>query len=322
MIGSVVAPGVAPAGHESSPSTTPEAAEPAPAPPATAPARATMSRATLSVFIVVTALSVSVIFLGAFAFGLSAVQEQRSQHQLYQSFRSLLDPSSPVGPSIGGTIAEGTPVALLNSSVAGLRNVVVVEGTSSQDLLEGPGHLPDSPLPGQLGDSVLIGRSTIAGGPFARVASLVRGDVLSVTTGQGRFRFVVEDTRVAGDRIPVLPKSGAALTLVTSEGSGSLGHFLPSRLVYVDTRLVGKAVAAPPGRPTQVAAADLPGHTDPAAWPFLVFWLQGLVLAGFLAVWLWFRWGRWQTWLVGAPVIFGLLWGMSGEVMRLLPNVA
>lgn len=267
------------------------------------------------------AFSVVVAFFGAFAYGLSGVQEQRSQQQLYERFRGLLDPSSPIGPSIGGAIATGTPVALLNSRVAGLHDVVVVEGTSSGTLLEGPGHLRDSPLPGQAGESIVMGTSVTAGAPFGGISRLRDGDVITVTTGQGRFHFVVKDERVAGDRLPALPKSGALLTLVTSQGSGLLGSLAPSHLVYVDAALSGKAAGTPSGRPIAVPPDEIQGHGDPSGWPFLVLWLQALLVVSVATVWLWSRWGRWQTWLITAPVLVGVLWGVSTELLRLLPNV-
>ena len=267
------------------------------------------------------AFSVLALFLGTYAFELSGLQEQRSQAQLYASFRGLLDPSSPTAPSIGGAIAPGTPVALLNSPVAGLQNVVVVEGTTSGDLLRGPGHLRDSPLPGQPGESIVMGKSTTAGAPFGDITRLVRGDVITVTTGQGKFGFVVEGQRVAGDPLPEIPASGALLTLVSSAGSGWLGRLAPTHLVYVDAKLQGKDVAAPKGRPVAISPAEIQGHSDPSALPFVVFWLLALLGGSIAVVWLWSRWGFPRTWLIGAPVLLGILWGLSTEVMRLLPNV-
>jgi hypothetical protein len=35
----------------------------------------------------------------------------------------------------------------------------------------------------------------------------------------------------------------------------------------------------------------------------------------------WYRWGLLRTWMVGAPVLFAVLWAFSNEAMRLLPNV-
>jgi hypothetical protein len=50
-------------------------------------------------------------------------------------------------------------------------------------------------------------------------------------------------------------------------------------------------------------------------------WLVVLFAGSVTCWWLWSRWGILQTWLVGAPVLFAILWGLSTEMMRLLPNV-
>lgn len=262
------------------------------------------------------------VFFGIFAYGLSGLQEQRSQHQLYAAFRGLLDPASEVAPSVGGHIPDGTPVALLNAPRAGIHDVVVVEGTSSGDLLAGPGHLPDTPLPGQVGESMIVGKSTTAGAPFSDIAHLRPGDVVTVRTGQGKFRYVVRGQLAAGQRPPPVRSDGGTLVLATSAaGTGGLAGIEPSGLVYVDATLHGQAVAAPRRQPRTVPAADLPGHGDPGAWPLLLLWSVGL-LAGTVATWwLWARWGLLRTWLIGAPVLLALLWGFSDQAMRFLPNV-
>lgn len=267
---------------------------------------------------VVLTASIVVVFFGVFAYGLSGLQEHRSQSQLYAQFRGLLDPSSITAPSIGGHIAQGTPVALLNAPAAGIRNVTVVEGTSSGDLLAGPGHLSDTPLPGQGGEAILVGKSTTAGAPFADLSRLRAGDLITVRTGQGLFRFTVrgEVSSDAGQR--AIPADEGRLVLVTSGSARLSGR--PSRVIGVEATLRGKAVAAPAHRPRDVAASQLPGHNDPAAWPLVFLWMGGLVLASAAVWWLWFRWGLLRTWLVGAPVLLALLWGLSNEVMRLLPN--
>jgi sortase A len=289
--------------------------------PLSQPRRPSMPGALVVALAGVVVFSAVAVFFGAFAFGFSALQEHRSQQQLYASFRGLLDPSSPFAPSIGGEITPATPVALLNAPGAGLHNVVVVEGTSSSDLMDGPGHLRDSPLPGQFGESILMGKATTAGAPFGGITNLRKGELITATTGQGTFRFVVEGKRVAGDRLPELPLSGALLTLVTSAGSGWLGRLTPSHLVYVDAALQGTAVAAPPGRPTAIPAQEIQGHGDPTAWPFVVFWAEALLAAGVVLAWMWSRLGLARAWLIGTPVLFGIFWGLSTEVLRLLPNV-
>jgi sortase A len=265
--------------------------------------------------------SIVSLFFGTYVFVFSSLQEQRSQHQLYAEFRGLLDPSSEITPSIGGAITPGTPVAMLDSTQAGMHDVIVVEGTSSDELLAGPGHLRDTPLPGQAGQSVLIGRSTTAGAPFGGLTNLRPGDVITATTGQGTFRYRVSALLTSGEAQPEVPADGSLLTLVTSAGSGVLGGIVPSHLVYVEAVLQGKTVTAPAGRPSLVALDELQGAGDPSAWVFVVFWLQALLVASVGAVWLWSRWGRVQAWLASAPVLFAVLWGLGTEAMRLFPNV-
>ena len=266
-------------------------------------------------------VSVMVVFLGLFAFTLSGLQEQRSQHLLYAQFRGLLDPSSTTAPSIGGSIPVGTPIALLNSAQADLHNVVVVEGTSSGTLLAGPGHRRDTPLPGQTGQSILVGKGMTAGSPFGDLTHLRAGDIVRVRTGQGPFRYRVVGTVAPGGRLPTIRSDQSLLTLVTSESTGPLGYLAPGHLVYVEAQLVGRPVTAPKGAPRTVSPSEIQGHNEPGAWPLAGLWFLGLLAATAGCWWLWSRWGIVQTWIVGAPVIFGILWGLSNEAMRLLPNV-
>jgi len=264
--------------------------------------------------------SIVAAFLGVFAFGLSSVQEHRSQQQLYAEFRQLL-PGIPVAPSIGGDIPNGAPIALLNAPAAGIRNVVVIEGTSSGDLLEGPGHLADTPLPGQGGEAVLVGKSTTAGAPFANLARLRKGDIITVRTGQGPFRFTVQGLHPPGTHQPAIRANRGRLVLVTSASATGVGGFEPSRTIDVEAALQGKAVAAPPHAPKTVPLSEVPGQTDPGAWPFVALWLAGLAVASAAVWWLWARLGILRAWIIGAPVLLALLWGLGNEAMRLLPNV-
>jgi sortase A len=166
-----------------------------------------------------------------------------------------------------------------------------------------------------------MGKSVTAGAPFRHIASLRAGDIITVTTGQATSHFKVLGERTSGSPLPAVPSNGSLLTLATAQGSGLLGGLAPSHVVYVDALLQGTPTTAPAGRPVAVPASELPGRSDPNAWPFLILWLQGFIAAGVASVWAWMRWGRWQTWLVGVPVILGVLWGLATESMRLLPNL-
>ena len=266
--------------------------------------------------------SVAAAFFGAFAFGLSGLQEQRSQHELYATFRGLLSPASPVAPYLGGAkIPAGAPVALLSAPQAGLHDTVVVEGTNSGDLLAGPGHLVDSPLPGQAGNSVILGKAATAGAPFARVPNLQPGDAITVRTAQGLFHYTVRGHLVDGGRLPTVPSTSGFLVLGTSAGTGSLASLSPDRVIYVYARLHGTADPAPHGRPHTVATTAPAGQSDGAAWPLFALWAAVLLAATAACWWLWSTWGLLRTWIVGAPILFAILWALSNEALRLLPNV-
>lgn len=254
------------------------------------------------------------LWFGAFGVGISALQEQHAQHSLYAKFRSQL--AAGTAP-LGGAISEGSPIAMLDSSAAGFRGLVVVEGTTSSDLQAGPGHFPGTVLPGQAGVSVLFGRSVSYGGPFGNIAGLHQGDTIVVTTGQGRFGYVVEHV---GERIPTSTTAAGQLLLVTSQGDGWRAGWAPTHAVYVDAVLRGKPVAgvAPDGL---TKSADLPMHGDTSQLFALVLWMQ-LLLVGVIGIVVGrARWGTWQPWLVGVPVVLAALWGASSSLWVLLPNL-
>src|SRR5207237_1168355 len=79
------------------------------------------------------------------------LQYQAAQSHDYATLRQSLalatTPVSQTDPD-GHLTPVGTPVALLTIPRIGLRDVVVVEGTSGQALQRGPGHERDSRFPG------------------------------------------------------------------------------------------------------------------------------------------------------------------------------
>jgi sortase A len=72
----------------------------------------------------------------------------------------------------------------------------VVEGTSTDQLRKGPGHYPDTPLPGQRGTVAIAGHRTTYGAPFRNVDELDPGDRIAVDTPSGSFAYRVERVRI------------------------------------------------------------------------------------------------------------------------------
>ncbi len=281
-----------------------------------APARLVASTAVLT-------LAASLLGFAAWLAVGSRLYYDRVQHDDYASFRAeLAQATAPTGPTNPANpnqlLAFGTPVAVLSIPEIGL-NAVVLEGTTSEVLEGGPGHLRDTSMPGQAGVSEILGRRAAYGAPFARLSSLRPGAIITVTTGQGVTRYRVLDVRRAGDVVPPLTPGKGRLILATADGP----PFAPTGVLRVDA----DTVSAPQPAPAMVvSAADLsPSElslgTEPIAWVAVVLWGQALVLAAVGISWLRSRWGRWQAWTVAVPVLGYLGLEVADQVTRLLPNL-
>lgn len=251
-----------------------------------------------------------------------SLRQSRDQQTAYAQLREQLAKATiPTGQTDadGVLLAPGTAIALMNIPTLGLQEVVA-EGTTSRVLTSGPGHRRDTVFPGQPGSSIVFGRQAAYGGPFNGLARLAKGDAIEFTTGQGTFTYRVVGLRQPGDPQIVSsdPKIGR-LTLVTADGV----PYLASSTLRVDAVLEG-APAELPGRvlgPAALAPAERPMSGDPSAWIPLVFWAQALAVAAIGVVWLRGRWGRWQTWVVGAPLLGFVGLGVAQQVALLLPNL-
>ena len=73
---------------------------------------------------------------------------------------------------------------------------VFVEGTDAGDLRAGPGHYPQTPLPGERGTVAIAGHRTTYGAPFRRIDKLDRGDRIELRMPYGSFIYRVERTRI------------------------------------------------------------------------------------------------------------------------------
>lgn len=70
-------------------------------------------------------------------------------------------------------------------------DVIVIQGTGRGDLREGPGHWPETPMPGAGGNFVVSGHRTTYGAPFFKLDKLGEGDLIELTTPYAALRYEV-----------------------------------------------------------------------------------------------------------------------------------
>src|SRR5262249_8262744 len=235
-----------------------------------------------------------------YEFVFTGTREHRSQRALLPQFEQRMatgtfdDPAAPV-PS--------GPVALLEIPSIGVREVVV-QGSAPSDLKQGPGHLPGSPLPGEFGNTVILGHNRLYGGPFGDIHTLHDGDTIVAVTGQGRFQYDVGKgvTLAPRGKEGIGPGAGGEMTLVPHAAP------TPDHRVAVLAKLHGDPVAVPQ-RPQAFAGQDERGTSgDSTGLLLAIIWGALLAATVAVAVRLHAIWPRPAAHLVTTPIVLLLLW--------------
>jgi sortase A len=252
-------------------------------------------------------------------------------------------PTSTPGTSGGGNAdpapstgapAEGSPVALLQIPKIGV-NKVVVEGTNTPDLRQGPGHYQGTPLPGQAGNAAIAGHRTTYGAPFYNLDALHPGDEIMLTTPQGVFTYKVDRSTVVSpsDRSVLLASATPELTLTTCNPRFSASSRLVVQALLVSSSLTAKTGGSTPTTTTptptptpgatvgSAAADDLAGGQGNWGPPLL--WGLAVLVTGAL-VWLLARsrrqkGGRVLVYGAGGVGVLVVLFFFFGAVSPLLP---
>jgi sortase A len=123
----------------------------------------------------------------------SALVASRHQHELKTAF---FDPPRRV---IRRRPLEGDSIARLEIPAIDVTDYVV-EGTDLDSLRKGPGHYPETPLPGERGTAAIAGHRTTYGAPFRHVDDLDRGARIIVDMPDGRFVYRVEESKIVDDQ--------------------------------------------------------------------------------------------------------------------------
>lgn len=251
-----------------------------------------------------------------------SLQHVRSQQLLYQQLRSeLAEAITPLGQLDvdNEVVANGAPIALLEIPRLGLVEVIV-QGTTSSDLTNGPGHRRDTVYPGQEGTSVIMGRQTTFGAPFGSLGSLRPGDKITVTTGQGEAKYTVFGVRTEGDLLPEsLEKDAGRLELITATGI----PLWPSGTIHIDAELTSDVQETPSAVFTKevLDESEWPMAVDAGAWFPLLFWVLLLSAAAIGLRWSRTAWGVWQTWIISVPLLLSLGAATANAAIATLPNL-
>lgn len=138
-------------------------------------------------------------------------------------------------------------------------DAVVVEGTSNRALLLGPGHLEDTPAPGNAGNSVISGhRDTF----FRHIHELEKGDQILVQRKGRTFHYEVTGKHIVQptDVSVLKPSKETQLTLITCYPTYYIGP-APERLVVTSKLIDNSAQSAiSPATTGQPPARSLMEH--------------------------------------------------------------
>ena len=279
----------------------------------------------------------------------TGLREAQAQNRLENEFQEIIgdeggDPisSGESGSTTSTTIgppppppADGDAMAHLVIPDIGV-DKIVVQGVSLEDLKHGPGHYPDTPLPGQPGNAAIAGHRTTYGAPFNRIDELDSGDEILVTTQQGSFVYEVSGQQIVSpSQVEILNNQGDnRLTLTACHPKYSA-----SQRIVVSARLVGTAAPVTPLTPGQENPDQLPGDggntgdeaasgrsidgaglsgEGASAWPAVLL----AVACGFVWVAAWvlgMLWQRWPAYGVCLPLFLVMLFYFFESFSRLLP---
>lgn len=178
-------------------------------------------------------------------------------------------PAAIVAPPVGAVLAK------LEIPSIGITDLYIVEGVTTKALADGPGHFPETPLPGQLGNSAIAGHRTTHGQPFFNIDQVAVGDQIIVTTLAGRYVYIVTGQRIveANDYASVIPTvdpTVASITLASCHPRYTSKQRIIITGVLDPTQ---SGVVTQPSPPSNASAGVIPGddtNSEPSIEPAMI----------------------------------------------------
>jgi sortase A len=115
-----------------------------------------------------------------------------------RALAALPDPSARIAfaaRALARKVEPGDPIGRIRIPHIGL-SIVAVQGTDTADLQKGPGHYPDTPMPGAPGTVAIAGHRTTYLAPFRHVDALRRGDKVVLQMPYATITYRVERLKV------------------------------------------------------------------------------------------------------------------------------
>ena len=172
---------------------------------------------------------------GAYIYAKAAL----AQHLLRQAWDDTLQGQAAVKP---WSWADTYPVARLTMPQQGV-DLIVLAGASGRTLAFGPGHVDGTPIPGEIGNSVLSAHRDTH---FEFLQHLKLGDAFSIENAQGKkTRYVVQATRVVDQSDVSVMRASMfeQLTLVTCYPFNAIRAGGPLRYVVTALPLTTQQLA-------------------------------------------------------------------------------
>jgi sortase A len=204
----------------------------------------------------------------------------------------------------------------------------MVEGVELRWLEEGPGHFPQTPMPGQAGNAALAGHRTTYKAPFNRIDELQPGDQIFVETLQGQFTYEVlpqpsDEGEAPSGHYIVGPY---ASEILSDKGDNRLTlmachpKYSAAQRIVVEAKLVGNPAPPTPRSVEEDPIEDLAGGDDSARASAIFFSLAAIAV--WFGTWLFghhFRKLKWPAYIVALPFFAVLLFLAFDYINQLLP---
>ena len=173
--------------------------------------------------------------------------------------------TEPAAPATTAAPSRGAPVTRIKIPSIGV-NKIVVEGVSAKDLRKGPGHFPETPMPGQFGNSAIAGHRTTYGAPFGDINKVKAGDLIITITPAGEFHYqarqiVIVNPDEYGRVIPTSDNTKATLTLVSCHPRATATQRI---VVIADLIASSGPITEPAPLPPPDDTSTLPGEPNEA----------------------------------------------------------